>query len=63
VHELRLDFGPGYRVYYAMETSEMVLLLGGGDKSDQQGDIKSAKERWKQCKAGVWHVREASVTE
>lgn len=46
VCELRIDVGPGYRVYYAMEGKEVVLLLGGGDKDSQQADIDRAIEAW-----------------
>lgn len=43
VYELRIDYGPGYRVYYSQHRSEVVLLLIGGDKSSQQKDIDKAK--------------------
>ena len=42
VSELKIDFGPGYRVYYAQRGSRLLLLLAGGDKSTQQSDIKMA---------------------
>jgi len=42
--ELRIDWGPGYRVYYAMIGRECVLLLGGGDKRKQTADIDRALE-------------------
>lgn len=41
--ELRLDFGPGYRVYCSRRGNTIVLLLCGGDKSTQQQDIEKAK--------------------
>ena len=44
VCELRIDYGPGYRVYFALRGEEVILLLIGGDKSSQQRDIKKAKE-------------------
>jgi putative addiction module killer protein len=44
--ELKIDFGPGYRVYYAMNGKTVVLLLIGGDKSTQQKDIEMAKRFW-----------------
>jgi len=44
VNELRVDFGPGYRVYFSVKNSEIILLLIGGDKSTQNSDIKKAKE-------------------
>ena len=42
VCELRIDFGPGYRVYYAERGGVIIVLLAGGDKSTQQQDIKTA---------------------
>ena len=42
VSELRIDYGPGYRVYYAQRGSALVLLLCGGDKRTQNADIKHA---------------------
>ena len=42
VSELKVDFGPGYRVYYADRGGELIVLLAGGDKSTQQQDIKAA---------------------
>lgn len=48
VSELKIDFGPGYRVYFAREGRVVYLLLCGGDKSTQQSDIKRAKAIWKQ---------------
>jgi putative addiction module killer protein len=46
VHELKLDFGPGYRVYFAVEGRRLVVLLIGGDKKTQNHDIRQAKEYW-----------------
>ena len=42
VSELRLDYGPGYRVYYRKRGREVIVLLAGGDKSSQSRDIKTA---------------------
>jgi putative addiction module killer protein len=42
VLELRIDYGPGYRVYYKMYGRKMLILLAGGDKSTQTNDIKTA---------------------
>jgi putative addiction module killer protein len=42
VSELKVDFGPGYRVYYAQRGTRLLLLLAGGDKSTQQKDIQLA---------------------
>ena len=44
VYELRIDYGPGYRLYFAQRGQEIVLLLIGGDESSQQRDIKRAKK-------------------
>lgn len=46
VFEMRIDCGPGYRVYYARNGSLMYLLLCGGDKSTQQSDIRQAGRMW-----------------
>jgi putative addiction module killer protein len=43
VRELRIDYGPGYRVYFTKIGNQVVLLLCGGDKSSQAVDIKAAK--------------------
>lgn len=43
VSELRINYGPGYRVYFKREGNQIVLLLCGGDKSTQAADIKRAK--------------------
>jgi putative addiction module killer protein len=48
VTELRIDHGPGYRVYLARSGNEWVLLLCGGDKSTQKRDIEVAKLHWKE---------------
>ena len=42
VWELRIDHGPGYRVYYAQAGKRLILLLAGGDKRKQQADIEKA---------------------
>ena len=42
VSELKIDVGPGYRVYYTQRGNRLLLLLAGGDKSTQQSDIKRA---------------------
>ena len=42
VSELKIDFGPGYRVYYTQRGTRLLLLLAGGDKSAQQKDIATA---------------------
>jgi putative addiction module killer protein len=46
VQELRINFGPGYRVYLGREGGSIVILLGGGSKSRQRRDIATAVDRW-----------------
>lgn len=46
VYELRLHFGPGYRIYFGRIDNTIVLLLCGGDKSSQARDITRAKNYW-----------------
>ena len=50
VWELRIDWGPGYRVYYAQAGKRLVLLLTGGDKRKQQTDIAAAVDYWNDWK-------------
>ena len=50
VFELRLQFGPGYRVYFGQVDNTIVLLLCGGDKSSQGRDIERAKAYWREYK-------------
>ena len=50
VFELRLDFGPGYRVYFGRAGRAIIILLGGGSKRRQDADIAAAVERWKRYK-------------
>ena len=50
VLELRIDVGPGYRVYFGQD-GDAVILLGGGTKKSQSNDILTAKERWKDYNA------------
>jgi putative addiction module killer protein len=46
VMELRVDYGPGYRVYFAQSGTTVILLLCGGDKTTQDQDILKAKQYW-----------------
>lgn len=54
VSELRINYGPGYRVYYLQERDRLILLLCGGDKSSQASDIEDAHRiarQWKEAAA------------
>lgn len=48
VYELRIDFGPGYRLYLAFAEEQLVILLCGGDKSTQASDIADAHAAWRE---------------
>lgn len=50
VSELRIDFGPGYRIYFGLRGTVLVVLLCGGDKSSQDRDIATAKAYWAEWK-------------
>ena len=50
VNELRLDFGPGYRIYFGKDGERLVILLGGGTKRRQQADIAAAHALWQEYK-------------
>jgi putative addiction module killer protein len=50
IFELRIDFGPGYRVYFGKDGDRLVILLGGGTKKRQQRDIEEALANWQDYK-------------
>ena len=50
VFEQRIDFGPGYRIYFGQDGDVLIVLLGGGSKKGQQRDIKHAQDRWAEYK-------------
>jgi putative addiction module killer protein len=50
VYEYRIDFGPGYRIYFGKDGERLVILLGGGAKKRQQADIATALTRWRDYK-------------
>ncbi len=52
VQELKIYFGPGYRVYFGRDGQRIVILLCGGDKSSQQDDINYAKQLWRNYQDG-----------
>jgi putative addiction module killer protein len=50
VYEYRIDFGPGYRVYFGKDGERLVILVGGGTKKRLQQDIDTALARWQDYK-------------
>jgi len=46
VYEYKIDFGPGYRIYFGKDGDRLIILLGGGTKKRQQNDIAAAQECW-----------------
>lgn len=50
VFECKIDFGPGYRVYFGKDGERLIILLGGGAKKRQSKDIQTAKECWQDYK-------------
>ena len=50
VYEYRIDFGPGYRIYFGKDGDRLVILVGGGTKKRQQEDIATALARWQDYK-------------
>ncbi len=50
VSEYRIDFGPGYRVYFGKDGDTLIILLGGGTKKRQQNDIETAQDLWREYK-------------
>jgi putative addiction module killer protein len=50
INEYKLDFGPGYRVYFGKDGERVIILLGGGTKKRQQKDINDAIARWQDYK-------------
>ncbi len=57
VSELRIDYGPGYRLYHLREADRLILLLTGGDKSSQDADIRTAHHL-----AREWRTQEGPRT-
>jgi putative addiction module killer protein len=51
VFEYKIDFGPGYRIYFGQVGDELIILLGGGTKKLQSKDIQNAKKYWLEYKA------------
>jgi len=57
VFEFRINFGPGYRVYFGKDGAEIVILLGGGTKKRQEKDIQIALRRWEDYKHRKQHPK------
>ncbi len=55
LHELRIHYGPGYRVYFGNTGKHIILLLCGGNKVSQQRDIKRARQYWKDYRRRLWN--------
>ena len=51
VRERRIDFGPGYRVYFGRDGEKLIILLTGGNKKSQRRDVSKALDYWKDYKA------------
>lgn len=51
IYELRIHYGPGYRIYFGRKGNIMILLLCGGNKSTQEADIKKAISYWEEYNA------------
>lgn len=56
IFEMRLNYGPGYRVYYARYRDVVVVLLGGGNKSSQKADMKGARRLWEELRDEIKEV-------
>jgi putative addiction module killer protein len=50
VAEYKIDFGPGYRIYFGKDGEKLIILLCGGDKKAQSNDVKKAKVYWQEYK-------------
>lgn len=50
ISELKIDYGPGFRIYYGIHEDKLILILMGGSKRTQESDIKKAKAYWTEWK-------------
>ena len=53
VFECRINFGPGYRIYFGKDGETLIILLGGGTKSRQQNDIEAAQDLWREYRRRI----------
>ena len=53
VFECRINFGPGYRIYFGKDGETLIILLGGGTKSRQQNDIEAARDLWREYRQRI----------
>ena len=53
VFECRINFGPGYRVYFGKHGETLIILLGGGTKNRQQNDIEAARDLWREYRRRI----------
>lgn len=53
IWELRIDYGPGYRIYFGKQGFNIIILLTGGEKKSQNRDIKKAKQYWLEYKGSL----------
>ena len=60
VSELRINFGPGYRIYYGRDGAELVILLGGGTKARQARDIEASQVYWEAYKQEQHHAHKGT---
>lgn len=58
VSEYKIDFGPGYRIYFGKDGDRLIVLLGGGTKKRQNQDIENAKAAWREYKQFKKNARE-----
>lgn len=58
IYEMRIDYGPGYRVCFARYDQAVFIIALGGDKSSQNADINAAIEIWKVVKNGIKEIRD-----
>jgi len=61
LYELRIHYGPGYRVYFGYTGMEIILLLCGGNKATQKRDIKRARQYWKYYRRHVWNSADLTL--